>query len=48
MNLESEDESENEQEEIITEIETGFDETLSIQNIISTYCRVRAGVLYTN
>ena len=30
MNLESEDESENEQEEIITEIGTGFDETLSI------------------
>ena len=30
MNLESEDESGNEQEEIITEIVTGFDETFSI------------------
>ena len=30
MNLESEDESENEQEEIITDIVTGFDETFSI------------------
>ena len=30
INLESEDESENEQEEIITEIMTGFDETFSI------------------